>query len=88
MFLPTSDFILCCFIYVIISTLFLFYIISSKYPACEIYYGECEQNGDNYIGKTVRNTVTRWLEHNNPDKSEAAEHIYAQVLYRSTLKRT
>ena len=29
------------------------------YPACKIYYGECEQCGDNYIGETVRNTVTR-----------------------------
>ena len=26
------------------------------YPACKIYYGECEHCGDNYIGKTVRNT--------------------------------
>ena len=28
-------------------------------PACKIYYGECEQCGNNYIGETVRNTVTR-----------------------------
>ena len=37
------------------------------YPACKIYYGECEHCGDNNIGETVRNTVNRWSEHNNPD---------------------
>ena len=46
------------------------------YPACKIYYLECEHCGDNYIEKTVRNTVTRWSEHNNPDhKTKSAEHI-------------
>ena len=38
----------------------LFKIKDKKlYPACKIYYGECEQCGDNCIGETVLNTVTR-----------------------------
>ena len=50
------------------------------YPACKIYYGECEHCRDNYIGEAVRNTVTRWSEHNNPDhKSEPAEHIKRNI---------
>ena len=49
-------------------------------PACKIYYGECEHDGDNYIEETVRNTVTRWSEHNSPDhKSELAEHIKRNI---------
>ena len=50
------------------------------YPACKICYGECEHCGDNYIGETVRNVVTRWSEHNNPDhKSEPAKHIKKNI---------
>ena len=50
------------------------------YPACKMYYGKCEHCGDNYIGETVRNTVTRWSEHNNTGhKSEPAEHIKGNV---------
>ena len=50
------------------------------YSACKIYYGECKQCGDNYTGETVRNTATRWLEHNNLDhKSEPAEHIKRNI---------
>ena len=50
------------------------------YPACKIYYGECEHCGDNYIEETVRNTVTQWLEYNNPyHKSEPAEHIKRKI---------
>ena len=37
------------------------------YPACKIYYEECEHCEDNYIGETVQNTDTRWCGHNNPD---------------------
>ena len=28
------------------------------HPACKIYFGECEQCRNNYISKTVGNTVT------------------------------
>ena len=50
------------------------------YPACKIYYGEFQHCGDNYIGETVRNRVTRWSEHNDPDhKSELAEHIKRNI---------
>ena len=50
------------------------------YPACKIYYGVCEHCRDNYIGKTVRNTVTRCSEHNNSNhKSEPAEHIKINI---------
>ena len=45
------------------------------YPACKIYYGKC-QCGEYYVGETIRNTTTRWSEHNNPThKSEPAQHI-------------
>ena len=45
------------------------------YPACKIYYGKC-QCGEDYVGETIRNTTTRWSEHNNPThKSEPAQHI-------------
>ena len=45
-----------------------------------MYYEECEQCGDYYIGETVRNKVTRWSEHNNPDyKSEPVEHIKRNI---------
>ena len=50
------------------------------YPACKIYYGECEHYGDNYIGETVRNTVTLWSQHNNLNhNSEPAEHIKRNI---------
>ena len=65
------------------------------YQACRIYYGECEHYRYNYIGETVKNTVTRWSEHNNPDhKSDPTEHIkkiwrfYAQFLQRNISGRT
>ena len=49
------------------------------YPKCKIYYGEYEQCKNNYIGETVRNTVTHWLEHNPDQKSEPAEHIKRNI---------
>ena len=53
---------------------------TNLYPAFKIYPGECEHCGDNYIGETVRNTVPRWSEHNNPDhKSEPAEYIKRNI---------
>ena len=52
----------------------------NPYSACKIYYGECEHCKDNYIGETVRNTVTRWSEYNKPDhKSGLAEHIKRNI---------
>ena len=50
------------------------------YQVYKMYYRECQHCGNNYIGETVRNTVTRWSEHNNPDhKSEPAEHIERNI---------
>ena len=47
---------------------------------CKIYYGEREHCRDNYVGEAVRNTVTLWSEHNNPDhKSEPAEHFKRNI---------
>ena len=44
-------------------------------PACKIYYGKC-QCGEDYEVETIRNTATRYSEHNNPThKSEPAQHI-------------
>ena len=38
----------------------LFHLKDKKlYPACKIYYGVCEC-GEDYIGETKRNTITRW----------------------------
>ena len=50
------------------------------YTVCKIYYGDWEKCGDYYKGGTVRNTVTRWSEHNNCDyKSEPAERIKRNI---------
>ena len=52
----------------------------NQYPAFKIYYGECKHCGNNYIGETVRNTVTRQSKHSNPDqKSEPTEHIKRNI---------
>ena len=45
------------------------------YPACKIYYGKCHC-GEDYVGEPIRNTATRWSEHNNPThKAKPAQHI-------------
>ena len=47
----------------------------NPYPACVIYEGTCVC-GENYIGETERNAVTRWTEHNNTNRnSEPAKHL-------------
>ena len=38
-----------------------------SYPSCKIYEGVCFCK-ENYIGETKRNVVTRWNEHENPNK--------------------
>ena len=52
----------------------LFHLKDKKlYPACKIY-GVCEC-GEDYIGKTNRNTITKCSEHDNATKdSEPARH--------------
>ena len=62
--------------------------------ACKIYYGvfEC---GEDYIGETKRNTITRWSEHDNATKdSEQAWHLNKHInhflpgkFYATSLKR-
>ena len=50
------------------------------YPSCKIYYGKCKQCGQDYVGETKRNCITRWREHSNPtNKSEPARHIISNV---------
>ena len=40
-----------------------FHLMDKKlYPVCKNYYGVCEC-GEDYIGETKRNTITRWSEH-------------------------
>ena len=49
------------------------------YPACKIYYGVCEC-GEDYIGETKRNTITRWSEHDNATiDSEPARHLNKHI---------
>ena len=50
------------------------------YLACKIYYEECEHCGDNYITETVRNTVTRWSEHNNLDHKSEPTNTLKEIL--------
>ena len=50
------------------------------YPSCKIYYGKCKQCGEDYVGETKRNCITRWREHDNPThKSEPARHMNKHV---------
>ena len=58
----------------------------NSYPACKIYYGVCEC-GEDYIGKTKRNTITRWSEHDNATKdSELARHLNKHITHAFTWK--
>ena len=55
------------------------FFIKDKNPhlSLQIYEGVCSC-GDNYIGETERNVVTRWEEHENPGhNSEPAKHLKA-----------
>ena len=48
----------------------------NPYPSCKIYEGVCSCK-ENSIGKTKRNVITRWNEHENPNKdSEPAKHLF------------
>ena len=48
----------------------------NPYPSCKIYEGVCSCK-ENYIGETKRNVITRWNEHENPNKdSEPAKHFF------------
>ena len=45
-------------------------------PLCKIYDEICLCK-ENYSGETKRNVVTRWNEHENPNKdSEPAKHLF------------
>ena len=45
------------------------------YPGSKINYCKC-QCGKDYVGETIRNTATRWSEHNKPThRTEPAQHI-------------
>ena len=63
----------------------LFHLKDKKlYPACKIYYGICEC-GEDYIGKTKRNTITRWSEHDNVTKdSEPSRHLRKHISHALT----
>ena len=54
----------------------------SKYPACIIYEGVCSC-GENYIGETDRNAITRWSEYDIPSKiSEPAKHLIKEPTHK------
>ena len=58
----------------------------NSYPACKTYYGVCEC-GEDYIGKTKRNTITRWSEHDNATKdSQLARHLNKHITHVFTWK--
>ena len=49
----------------------------SLHPACKIGVSKC---GEDYIGKTKRNTITRWSEHENATKDfELARHLSKHI---------
>ena len=46
-----------------------------KHLCCVVYHGICSC-GNNYIGETIRNVVTRTEEHEQPNgKSETSKHL-------------
>ena len=50
----------------------------NPYPSCKIYEGVCSFK-QNYIDETKRNVITRWSEHENPNKDSApAKHLFQQ----------
>ena len=59
-----------------IKSLFLFKIKDNvKHLSCVVYHGICSC-GNNYIGETIRNVVTRIDEHEQPNgKSEPSKHL-------------
>ena len=65
----------------------LFHLKDKKlYPACKIYYGVHEY-GEDYIGKTKRNAITGWSEHDNATKdSEPARHLNKHINHVFTWK--
>ena len=49
------------------------------FPLCKIYYGICHC-GENYTGKTERDSKTRWSEHNSPEHNLVlARHILKNI---------
>ena len=58
-------------------------------PSCKIYlscksYGKCKQCGEDYVGITKRNCITRRREHDKPThKSVPARHINNHVEHES-----
>ena len=48
---------------------------NNPHPSCKIYEGVCSC-GNNYIGETGRNVITRWTEHENVKlNSDPAKHL-------------
>ena len=53
------------------------------YPFCKIYYEKCKQCGKDYVGKTKRNCISRWGEHDSPThKSEPTRHINNHIEHK------
>ena len=65
----------------------LFHLKDKKlYPACKSYYGNWKC-GEDYIGQTNRNTITRWSEHDHATKdSEPARQLNKHINHVFTWK--
>ena len=58
---------------------------SNPHPACKIYEGKCDHCNATYIGETLRNTETRWSEHEDAEhNSEPARHLKQYPQHRFT----